>query len=64
MVDRSFTEVDLRRMLKLAKAVRRDIVPGRWVAATRHRRQSWEVIIEPELDARLLVVITAYRVQK
>jgi hypothetical protein len=64
MVDRSFTEVDLRRMLKVATILRRDIVPGRWVAATRHRRQSREIIIEPELNARLLVVITAYRVQK
>jgi hypothetical protein len=60
MVDRRFTEVDLRHMLEHARTYRRDIVEGRWVILTRHRRQPWEVIVEPDLDAELLVVITAY----
>ena len=60
MLDRRFTEVDLRSMLEHAKGYRQDIVEGRWIIETRHRRKSWEVIVEPDLDAELLVVITAY----
>lgn len=60
MVDREFTEVDLRRMLQHATDYRRDIVPGRWVVLARHRRQTWHVIVEPDFEAELLVVVTAY----
>ncbi len=42
--------------------MRRDIVPGRWVVVTGHRKRRWEVVIEPDFDARLIVVITAYPV--
>jgi hypothetical protein len=60
MTDRGFTELDLRGILKSATSVRRDVVPGRWAAATRHRGRRWEVVLEPDRDAQLLVVITAY----
>lgn len=60
MEDRRFTGVDLRRMLEHATGYRRDLVPGRWVIGTRHRRQLWEVIVEPIAAERLLLVITAY----
>ncbi len=62
MVDRQFSEVDLRSMLASASELRPDILPGRWIAATRHRRRAWEVILEPDRVAQLLVVITAYAV--
>lgn len=60
MVDREFTEVDLRRMLQHAKGLRRDVVPDRWVVLARHRRRSWHVIVEPDFEGELLVVVTAY----
>ena len=60
MADRSFTEIDLRRILKSATSVRRDVVPGRATVATRHFGRRWEIIVEPDLDAQMLVVITAY----
>jgi len=60
MVDRDFNEVDLRTMLERAAGYRRDIVEGRWVIRTQHRRQVWEVIVEPDDAAKLLVVVTAY----
>ena len=60
MVDRRFTELDLRRMLEKAMDLRRDIVEGRWIIRTRHQRRHCEVIIEPDFAERLLVVITAY----
>jgi hypothetical protein len=60
MEDRGFTEVDLREMLERASAYRADVVDGRWVIQTRHREQAWEVIVEPDVAERTLVVVTAY----
>lgn len=62
MIERDFDELDLRLMLSSATLLRQDVVPGRWLAQTRFRRQTWEVIVEPDTDAQLLVVITAYPV--
>jgi hypothetical protein len=60
MADRGFNEVDVRAMLAGATALRPDVVSGRWVAATKLRRRAWEVIVEPDEAAQLLVVVTAY----
>jgi hypothetical protein len=62
MADRGFNEVDLRRMLSAASDFRVDAVPYRWVIETRHRRRQWEVVVEPDADVQLLVVVTAYPV--
>lgn len=64
MEDRDFSEVDLRGMLEHATGSREDVLPGRWVVKTRHRRQAWEVIVEPDPREQLLVVITAYEVDR
>jgi hypothetical protein len=42
MVDREFTELDLRQMLQDASSLRRDVEEGRWVAVSRHHRRAWE----------------------
>jgi hypothetical protein len=63
MEDRRFTEVDLRTMLNKATSYHADVEPGRWVIAARHRRHKWEVIVEPDADARVLVVVTAYPIE-
>jgi hypothetical protein len=63
MADRDFNEVDVRRMLSGASGLRPDTVPGRWRIETRHRRATWEVIVEPDTHGQLVVVITAYRVE-
>jgi len=60
MLDRSFSELDLRTMLEHSRGYRPDIVEGRWVIVTSHRRRTWEVVVEPDFNARRLVVITAY----
>lgn len=62
MADRGFNEVDVRRMLTSASSVRPDVTPGRWIVSARHRRATWEVIVEPDTSAQLVVVITAYPV--
>ena len=63
MLDRRFTEVDLRRMER-AGGFRADIVEGRWVIETRQNRKEWEVIVEPDGAQKLLVVVTAYPVEE
>jgi len=62
MVDRGFTEIELRLMMNRASSLRRDVVAGRWAAVTRHRKRPWEVVIEPDFDVQRIVVITAYPV--
>jgi len=60
MIDRRFSEVDLRSMMESAMNLREDEEPGRWIVETSHESQPWEVVVEPDLDDQLLVVITAY----
>jgi hypothetical protein len=60
MLDRRFSETDLRTMLEEARHFRPGIQPGRWVIEAHDARGSWEVIVEPDETLRLLVVITAY----
>ena len=60
MVDRRFSETDLRSMMENAVSLRADIEPGRWVIGARHESAPWEVIVEPDTADRLLVVVTAY----
>lgn len=62
MLDRSFTELDLRQMLEEASSLRRDVEGGRWIVSTHHRRRRWEVVVEPDEAERVIVVITAYPV--
>lgn len=62
MVDRRFTEVDLRTMLQLAQEYRQDVVPQRWVIEARFEGRSWEIVVEPEPERATLVVVTAYPV--
>jgi hypothetical protein len=60
MLDRSFTETELREMLEQATNLRSDSLPGRWVVETTHSGKAWEVIVEPDTAATLVIVVTAY----
>jgi len=62
MNDRRFTEIDLRRMLQRAYDRREDVVDGRWAIETKHRKKAWEIIVEPDFERQVLVVVTAYPV--
>ena len=62
MDDRRFTEIDLRRMLQRASGHHEDVVDDRGIIETRHRGKAWEVIVEPDQERQLLVVVTAYPV--
>jgi hypothetical protein len=37
---------------------------GRWVIEARFRRNLWRVIVEPDLDNEVLVVVTVYPVRR
>jgi hypothetical protein len=47
-------------MLERARGYRPDIVEGRWAIVTTFRRKTWEVIAEPDLATKHLVIVTAY----
>lgn len=64
MVDRQFNEIDLRRMLEHARGHRSAIAAARFVIDAWHDGRRWEVIVEPEAERQLLVIITAYPVEK
>ena len=63
MVDRRFNEPELRLMLEGASGYHQDHEPGRWVAETTHAGHVWEVIVEPDPQEKVLVVVTAYPVE-
>ena len=63
MVERRFSESDLRSMLETAHECRPGPHLGRWVLSTNHDRRRWRVIVEPDEERRRLVVITAYPVE-
>lgn len=62
MVERRFSEVDLRRMMDSALNCYRARQAGRWIVEARHGRRSWRIILEPDLERELIVVVTAYPV--
>jgi hypothetical protein len=53
-----------RSMLEYATGYRVDILEGRFVIEARHGRLPWEVIVEPDEARKLLVVMTAYPVER
>jgi hypothetical protein len=62
MLDRGFSETDLRTMLEDATGYHEDFEPGRCVIETRHGGQTWHVIVEPLVADKVLLVVTAFKV--
>jgi hypothetical protein len=62
MIDRRFTEAELREMLESATGYQPNDEPGRWTIETKHGGRPWEVIVEPVEAERVQVVVTAYPV--
>ena len=61
MLDRGFSEADLRLMFETASLMRAGRLDGRWIVETTHQRESWEIVVEPDYADRVIVVVTAYR---
>ena len=64
MEQRVVTEVDVRAMLERAMRYEPSVVDGRFLIHAVHRQRPWIVIVEPDVDAKLLVVVTAYEVSQ
>ncbi|MEO5742448.1 MAG: hypothetical protein ABIS29_17820 [Vicinamibacterales bacterium] len=62
MEQRGVTEVDLRAMLEKATAFEPNVVEGRFMVYLRHLQRPWILIVEPDADAKLLVVVPVYGV--
>lgn len=59
MEQRGVTEVDVRAMLERATGFEAS-VEGRFMIQTQRRQGPWVVIVEPDAEARLLVVVAVY----
>jgi hypothetical protein len=64
MEQRGVTEVDVRAMLERATGLEPSVVEGRFMVYVTNNTRSWVVIVEPDADASLLVVVTAYEVSE
>ena len=64
MVDRDFTEVELRQMMEQASGYRPDFIEDRYLIETTHEGRLWHMVVEPDEELRLLVVVTAYRAEE
>ena len=64
MEQRGVTEVDVRAMLERATAFEPSVVEGRFMINVVRNNRPWIVIGEPDTDASLLVVVTAYEVSE
>ena len=63
MLDRQFSETDLRQMLQEASDWHVDKEIGRYTVHARWDNSSWEIIVEPDRDDQKLVIVTAYRLE-
>ena len=64
MEQRGVTEVQLRAMLERATAFEPNVVEGRFMIRVRNLHRPWIVIVEPDADAKLLIVVTVYEVSE
>ncbi len=64
MEQRGVTEVDVRAMLERASGFEPSVVEGRFIIHVASNNRPWIVIVEPDTDATLLVLVTAYEVSQ
>jgi hypothetical protein len=64
MEQRGVTEVEVRSMLERATSFEPNEVEGRFMIHVGHSQRPWIVIVEPDVDEKLLVVVTAYEVSE
>lgn len=58
------TEVEVRAMLERATGFEASVVAGRFMIQTRRGLSPWIVIVEPDAESGLLVVVTVYEVSQ
>jgi hypothetical protein len=60
MEEREFSEVELRGMISDVVDLTPARRPGRFAGFTRLRGRPWVVILEPDMEDRVVFVVTAY----
>jgi hypothetical protein len=60
LAERGLTEIVLRRMLERATSLRFGQVPGRFEVTGRFQGQRWTIVLEPDFETRVIVVITIF----
>ena len=50
-------------MLERASGFEPNVIDGRYMIKTRQHGRPWIVIVEPDVDAKLLVIVTVYEVE-
>jgi hypothetical protein len=64
MSQRHFNELELRTMLQYAIGYENDFISGRYKIQTTNRNKIWEIIVEPDFDENVLVIVTAYKLEE
>jgi hypothetical protein len=64
MEQRGVTEVEVRAMLERATTFEPNVVEGRIMIHVRHLQRPWIGIVEPDVDEKLLVIVTVYEVSE
>jgi len=64
MEQRGVTEIDVRAMLERATGFEPSVVESRFMIHVARNKRPWIVIVEPDVEASLLVVVTAYEVSE
>lgn len=64
MIQRGFTEIELRAMLLNVNSIEKDKEEGRFLIKSKHNGNNWEIIVEPDGIEKLVVVITAYPIEE
>jgi hypothetical protein len=62
--ERGVNEVEVRAMLERATGFEPSVVEGRFMIHASHAQRPWVVIVEPDPDVNLLVVVTVYEVSE
>ena len=51
-------------MLHSAKSYKKDIEEGRFKIKSNFKTNEWEIIVEPDYQEKILVLVTAYSVEE
>lgn len=60
MITRNINEIDLRSMLGNPSDYEEDSENGRFLIKSFYKHKCWEIIVEPDFEENILVIITAF----
>ena len=60
MEERGLSEIALRRLLDIAQRIKHGRVPGRFEVTGRFHDRTWTVVLEPDFEREVIVVVTVF----